>query len=144
MTVQPTYKTKDIKVPANPADLSYPSTFPVEIAMRVASVKDICAAYNFTQDEWRTFAADDNFRRDLAAATEMLREEGMSFKVKARLQSEELLKTSWNMIHEGTVPPAVRADLLKFTVRAAGLDGSKDQAKQAEAHAPLQIQINLG
>ena len=44
----------------------------------------------------------------------------------------------------GFVPPNVQADLLKFTIRAAGLDGSKDQAANAGAiGTALQININL-
>ena len=57
-----------------------------------------------------------------------------------------LLEKSWNMINDATglVPPNVKADLLKFTIRAAGLDGSKDQAANAGmVGTALQINIRL-
>jgi hypothetical protein len=38
----------------------------------------------------------------------------------------------------------VKADLIKFTIRAAGLDGSKDQAAAQGPQNALQININLG
>jgi hypothetical protein len=71
---------------------------------------------------------------------EAMQREGMSFRVKARLQSEALLETSWKMIHNQNTPSAVRADLIKHTHRVAGLE-PKEQPNQV---TPLNIQINLG
>lgn len=130
------------EVPRDPAALPYPPTLPVEIALRQMPVQAICEAYGIDQAEWNRLRYDPLFIEDLRKCVEELRKDGMSFKMKARLQSEELLKTSWNMIHdEANVPPAVRADLVKFTIRAAGLDGSKDQAAAAVVGNALQINI---
>lgn len=141
MDLMPTEYTS----PENPAEIgSYPPTLPVEIALRVAPVQEICAAYNISREEWDALRADPVFQRDLAAAVEMVKKDGMSFKLKAKLQSEELLKTSWRMIHSKNddVPASVRADLLKFTVRAAGL--AEPAEKAGGMQNTLQIQINLG
>jgi hypothetical protein len=91
------------------------------------------------------FGRSAGFIADLKAVVEELRKDGMSFKMKARLQAEELLKTSWRLIHSNNddVPPNVKADLIKFTIRAAGLDGSKDQAAAGSQSNALQININL-
>lgn len=125
----------------------YPPTFVVEIALQTASVKEICQEYNISRDDWNILRHDERFIADLTTARAELQKSGMSFKMKAQLQSEELLKTSWRMIHDtrGNVPASVRADLIKFTIRAAGLDGSKDQAANAQANAVagLSITINL-
>lgn len=130
--------------PPNPSEIgSYPPTFPVEIALRVAPLKDICAAYGITLEEWLELKEDPLFKRDLIAAVEMVKKDGMSFRLKAQLQSDELLKTSWRMIHAGPeVPPSVKADLLKFTVRAAGY--AEPAEKVGNMGNTLQIQINLG
>jgi len=129
----------------NPAEIgTYPPTLPVEIALRTAPLPDICAAYGISHDEWLVLKSDPVFLKDLAAAVELVKKDGMSFKLKAKLQSEELLKTSWKMIHSNNedVPASVRADLLKFTVRAAGL---AEPADKTGANANnLQININLG
>jgi len=131
--------------PENPAEIgNYPPTLPVEIALRTAPLQQICKEYNISHDEWLVLKEDPVFRADLAAAVELVKKDGMSFKLKAKLQSEELLKTSWRMIHSNNedVPASVRADLLKFTVRAAGL---AEPAEKAGANANnLQININLG
>lgn len=131
--------------PEDPADLGWPPTLPVELALRTASPQQIKDAYGYTDDQWEVLRQHPAFLKDLAAAVEMIRKEGMSFKMKARLQSEELLGRAWKMIHDqtGDVPPSVQADLLKFVVKVAGLDASKDQAAN-QPGAGLSININLG
>ena len=140
-----TTKSRALVRPSDPAELGFPPTLPIELAMRVAPVQQICAAYDITREEYEALRYDPNFRAAVKKARDMLKEEGMSFKMKARLQAEELLSTSWNLIHSDNdeVPPNVKADLIKFTIRAAGLDGSKDQAASQHNMTGLQININL-
>ena len=130
----------------DPATLSYPPTLPVEIALKEQTPKDICSDYGINAKEWSRLCKEPVFIEELRYWIAELRKDGMTFKIKAQLQSIELLKTSWNMIHhEPEIPASVRADLIKFTVRAAGLDGSKDQAAAAAVAAnALQINIVFG
>lgn len=134
------------EAPRDPSRLPYPPTLPVEIALRQQTPQEVCAAYGIDQVEWDRLRHDPVFVDDLKKWVVELRKEGMSFKIKARLQSEELLKRSWDMTHASyeDVPPSVQADLIKFTIRAAGLDGSKDQAANATAQAALQINLIFG
>lgn len=127
----------------NPAELGYPATFPVELALRVASPRKICEAYGISREEFEALVSDPHFMADLNRAKEMVRKEGMSFRLKAQLQSDELLKTSWKIIHDAKTPATVRADLIKFTIRVAGLDASKDQGQPGANGPSLNIQINL-
>ena len=140
-----TTKSQALVRPSDPAELGFPPTLPVELAMRLAPIPQICAAYDISKEEYEVLRHDPNFRAAVKQAREMLKQEGMSFKMKARLQAEELLSTSWNLIHASNddVPPNVKADLIKFTIRAAGLDGSKDQAANQHNMTGLQININL-
>lgn len=108
--------------PADPAKLGYPPTFPFEIAMRTSTTRAICEAYNISEEEWELIRADPTFLGDLERAVKIVAEEGMSFKIKAKLQAEELLKTSWRTIHDPQTPPNVRADLIKATMRWAEYD----------------------
>jgi|WetSurMetagenome_2_1015567.scaffolds.fasta_scaffold234583_2 hypothetical protein len=132
--------------PADPAELGWPPIFPIEIALRVAPIKEICDAHNITKGEWDHLRLDPGFQNVLAGYLKMLREEGgAGFKLKARIQAEELLKTSWEIIHGPDTPPAVKADLIKHTVRFAGLDASIDQKNNAGLSSNnFQININLG
>ena len=136
----PTSRTR----PENPAEIgTYPPTLPIEIALKVAPIKDICEAYGLSHEQWAELRLNPVFQRDLAAAVELVKKEGVSVKLKAQLQCEELLTTSWSMIHDasGAIPASVRADLIKHTFRVGGLV-EPPQASAANVPA-LNIQINL-
>lgn len=129
----------------DPARMGYPPTLPIEFALRTADPESIRQAYGYTEVEWLDIVQSDRFRKDVELSHEMLQLEGMTFKSKAKLQAEELLKTAWKMIHEqaGVIPPAVKADLLKFIIRVAGLDAGAEKGNSSPGNA-LQININLG
>lgn len=139
-----------VAAPTDPSDIGFPPTLPYELMMRVLPVKEIIDAYGLTQQEWDQLRVHPQFIEACRAAHKELQEEGASFRIKAKLQSEDLLKTSWNLIHDqtGDVAATVKADLIKFTWRVAGLDASVTQKAQAQAGAvaanALQININLG
>ena len=128
----------------DPASIGWPPTLPIEIALKTASLREIQAEYGYSDVEWAQLRDNMDFLSDLAAAVEMVKKEGMSFKLKARLQAEELLKTSWRLIHAPVdeVPSSVKADLVKATMRWAGYD-TKESAGGTGGNA-LNIQINLG
>jgi len=124
-------------------DLGYPATLPLELALRIATPKKICEAYGISKPEFETLCRNPTFIEDMKRARELVRREGMSFKLKAMIQSDELLKTSWGMIHNAALPATVRADLIKFTVRVAGLDASKDQGGDGADKPTFSTTVNL-
>lgn len=128
--------------PHDPARLGYPATLPIEIAMRTSSTRAVCEAYGIAEEEWEQIRHDPTFLADLQRAVDMLKEEGMSFRIKAKLQAEELLKTSWRMIHNPQTPPSVAADLIKSTARWAQYD-TPPSANQAQPGAGFSISINF-
>lgn len=129
----------------DPATIGWPATLPIELALKTASPQVLQAEYGYTNDEWQSLKYDPNFLMDLAAAVELVRKDGMSFKLKAKLQAEELLKTSWRLIHgpADEIPSSVKADLIKATMRWAGYDEKPGGSANATATNALQISINL-
>ena len=129
----------------DPSAIGYPATLPIEVALHAAPIRVLCEEYGLTREDWEQLRVNPLFVADVRAVAETLRRDGMSFKLKARLQSEELLKKTWEMIHAplADIPAAVRADLIKFTVRVAGLDAGLEKANAATGNN-LSIQINLG
>lgn len=125
----------------DPSWLGFPPMLAMEIAMRTAPVEEIVTGYGLNQDEWERLSVYPPFVRAVQTATEQLQEEGVSFKIKAKLQADALLSQSWKMIHDPLTPHAVRADLLKSTIRWAGHD-SRDAA--LTPGTALQININMG
>ncbi len=133
----------------DPTSLAWPPTLPIELALKTASPAELRIEYGYSEAEWAALPRNPAFMKDLAQACEMVRQEGMSFKLKARLIAEENLKQVWKMVHEnhGDVPPAVKAKLIELNARWAGFDpksnGEGGQAGGAVTNA-LQININLG
>jgi hypothetical protein len=68
----------------------------------------------------------------------------MTFRLKARAQAEELLTTSWTLIHSSDVSAAVKADLIKSTVKWGGLEPQKDFSGVDNQGGGVSITINLG
>ena len=144
MTVPATLEER-AKAANDPSTLGWPPTLAIEIALREQTVKEVCTAYGIDREEWSRISAHPAFRKELEVAVNMLKTEGMSFKIKARLQSEHLLGESWRLIHHDDTPATVKADLIKFTVKAAGLDASKDQGHAVGGGgSAFQINIQLG
>lgn len=136
-----------LNIARDPAELGYPATLPIEIALRTGTTREICEGYGLTHADWQRLRTDPIFVEHLARVVESLKKDGMSFKLKAQLQADELLKKSWAMIHSPSdmVPPAVQADLLKATIRWAGLDEKPgSRASEQQVVVPLQINLNLG
>lgn len=127
--------------PQDPAEIGFPPNLPLEIALHEHPVKDICEAYGIDHDRWLTLRESPLFRAAVARYVDLLKKEGMSFKLKAQMQSEALLKKSWQIIHDVDTPANVKADLIKNTFRAAGYD--KQEVAGGTANA-FQINIQLG
>jgi hypothetical protein len=135
-------------MPDDPSEIGFPSTLPLEIAMGTAPVKEICLSYGIGKSDWDELRFDPHFIQALEEAHTMLQQEGAMFKAKLRAQAEGVLQRNWQLIHSSTelVPPNVQADLIKFTINAAGLNASIDQKAKASNFANANannLQINL-
>lgn len=130
-------------LPRNPAFLGFPPMLPFELAMREDTVPNICKSYGIDREEFEALTDSPVFQKAFEDAKEGLRKEGMSFRIKARMQAEELLKQSWKMIYDESTPNAIRADLIKSTVRWAGYE-PKGGGENGGVNAGFQIIVNLG
>lgn len=107
------------------------------------SLNEIIARHNITANDILVFNADPVFLKKVEHYRNEVRDKGLTFKLKARAQAEELLTTSWLLIHDPAVSPAVKADLIKSTVKWAGLE-PKDAAPSEGGAGGVKITINLG
>jgi hypothetical protein len=124
-------------------DLGFSPLLPVELALKTAPVEAIYTSYGLTKDDFTELMTSPAFISAYKDAQALVKEEGMAFKLKAKMQAEEMLKVSWSLVHDKEVPPSVRADLLKWTSRVAGFE-PKNVEQGGPAQQPLNIQINLG
>ena len=99
--------------------------------------------HHVTAEELLVFNKDPVFLKKVKTYREEVRDKGMTFKLKARSQAEELLITSWSLIHSPDVSAAVKADLIKSTVKWGGLE-PKNEINMDGSGSGVKITINLG
>lgn len=145
MNMLSTFLERDSK---DPTELVWPPTLPIELALKTASPADLRLEYGYDEGEWAALRYNPVFLKELAGACELVRQEGMSFKLKAKLIAEENLKEVFKMTRDTACPPAVRGKLIELTARWAGFDprtnGEDGGAGGALAANTLNISINLG
>lgn len=104
-------------------------------------MSEMLSRHRISQDEILVFSKDPVFLKKVEHYREEVREKGLTFRMKARAQAEELLVTSWTLIHSPDVSAAVKADLIKQTVKWGGLE-PKNEA-EVTAGGGVRITINL-
>lgn len=127
----------------DPAKVAWPASLPIELALKTAAPQDLKDHYGFNDEEWTALRQNPVFIKELTDACDLVKQEGMTFRLKARLQAEALLETSWRLIHApgSEVPANVKADMIKTTFRVAGFDNK--EGVQGGNGTALNIQINL-
>jgi hypothetical protein len=107
------------------------------------SMQELMLRHRITAQDVLEFNADPLFLRKVDHYRGEIRDKGMTFRMKARAQAEELLTTSWLLIHDPAVSPAVKADLIKSTVKWGDLE-PKVSANAGGDGGGVRITINLG
>lgn len=107
------------------------------------TLQEVMGRHSIDANDLITFKRDPVFLKKVEAYREEVREKGMTFRLKARAQAEELLTTSYLLIHDPGVSPSVKADLIKSTVKWAGLEPKNDDNSEGSAGG-VRITINLG
>lgn len=131
----------------DPSQIGWPPTLCIELALKLGTAREICESHGIDKAQWDAIRTNPHFIGDLGRAVEALRSEGVAFKARSQLQAIELLKTSWQLIHAHDTPANVKADMIKATIRWAGLDASKDMTLAGvagKAGGGFSISINLG
>jgi hypothetical protein len=108
------------------------------------TMQEVMTRHKIDANDVLVFNADPVFLKKVEHYRGEIREKGITFKLKARAQAEELLTTSWMLIHDPGTSPAVKADLIKSTVKWAGLEPKGDVAVDGAGGGGVRITINLG
>lgn len=137
--------SSDAAFPASlrdPTELGFPPLLPLELALRIDKPEKICAVYGITRDQFAEIVKHPVFVKAYHEVAESLKVDGMSFKLKCKMISEDTLKTVYGMIQNPNISDPVRADLMKAVTRWAGYDAKANDT--AGAGGQFNIQINLG
>lgn len=108
------------------------------------SLDEIKDRHRIDADDLLVFNKDPVFLKRVETYRDEVKEKGLTFRLKARAQAEELLTTSYMLIHDPAVSPAVKADLIKSTVKWAGLEPKNTENDNNPGTGGVKIMINLG
>jgi hypothetical protein len=107
------------------------------------TVPELMQRHSISPDQLIAYNQDSMFLKKVEHLREEVKEKGMTFRLKAKAQAEELLTTSWTLIHSPEVSASVKADLIKSTVKWGNLEPQKDAVNMEGGSGGVTIQINL-
>lgn len=102
----------------------------VELALHMDDAANVFARYHYTVEEAADLCESPAFITLLQRVTEEVRTNGLSFRMRAKAISEDLLPHAYDMATDPLCSSAVRADLIKWAARVAGNEPKeKDESK---------------
>jgi hypothetical protein len=112
----------------------------VDLALEIDAIPTILERYGLTEDAFNTLSEVPAFRRELALTMREVREDGLSFASKARVQAETYLEELDRMVYAPDTPAGVRLDCIKSVVTWGRL--LPQEAKQDTTNA-TQVVVNI-
>lgn len=114
-----------------------------ELALEMAPPLETFAKYGYTTDQATALLTKPSFVVVLRKYRDEILAGGVSFKLKARVQAEDLLTHSYEIATDPETPASVRADLIKWTAAVAGLGPPKEQQKGEGASQSAGFTLNI-
>jgi hypothetical protein len=120
----------------------WPPSLPLELALEPGKEEEVLNRYNMTDEQLTVLLASNAFKVAYQNARKMVSEEGMSFKMKARVLAEQHLTTMDDLICAPTTSASTKGALIDKLVKWADLEpqNKKDSSGNSQA---VNIQINL-
>jgi len=118
----PGYKARSV------GEMSFDPRLAYEIALDIDEPGETYRRYGYEEDAAVTLSNDPAFKRTVVAYKDEIKTSGIGFKLKAKIQAEDLLTHSYQIATDPEVPASVRADLIKWTAKVAGYEPKDDNA----------------
>lgn len=118
-----------------------PSPWHARLPFDIALGEDrqaLCDRYNLSHAELDALFYVPAFRREVADHTRMIREDGVTFRQKARVQAEMYLEVLDELVGSADVSASTKLDAIKSVVKWADLE-----PKVEKAVGPVQPQFNI-
>lgn len=133
------------KITSVPLQRNWTDRFALDLAMSLEGSGDkipvLLETHGYTQEELQAFLQDPLFEQRVREFQGQLKEKGLTFKMKARVQAELLLDTAWDVIHHPDTGAPVKADLIKWMSKVAGFESDKGSGGNNNG---VVININMG
>jgi hypothetical protein len=128
--------------PESAAEMTFDPRLAYEVALGVDGADALFAKYGLAREQAVALLGSAAFIGTVKRYKEEFTTTGISFKLKAKIQAEDLLTHSYLMATDPEVPFPVRADLIKWTARVAGLE-PKDKDGGGGAAAGFTLNISF-
>ena len=92
----------------------------IELALHMEAPDEVFASHHYTPEQAAELVESPAFIAMLERVTKDVREQGLSFRHKAKAISEEVLPIALDMMTDTYISAAVRADLIKWVAKVAG------------------------
>lgn len=136
----PVIHTSHLKAPTS---TPWDSRLVLDLALGVDSLQDILDRYDLNHEEYNALSTTPAFRRDLAQAIKDIREDGLSFSTKARIQAETYLPILDEMVNSLETPASVRLEAIRSTVAWGRLEPKNSKGDEVKNATQINVNINF-
>ena len=131
--------------PEGANDLTFDPRLAFELSLGVHDVTETFKKYGLDPAQARALMARPEFIAKVKEYKAEVTDSGLSFRLKAKLQAEDLLAVSYALVQNAETPAPVRADLIKWTAKMADLEPAVGKGVgMAGAGFSLNIMIGSG
>jgi hypothetical protein len=125
--------------PLSVAGMTFDPRLTFELALGLSASDKIFERYGYDQDSALALAKNPIFQAAYKAYVDDVKEHGITFRAKARIQAEDLLAHSYEIATDTQAPYAVRADMIKWTAKVADYEPKPNVADAPSNGFALQI-----
>jgi len=115
----------------------------LDLALAIEDTTPILERYSLSEDDYSSLMRTPSFRRDLALTMREVRENGLSFKHKARVQAESYLEVLDQLVYSPATPASTRLDGIKQAVTWGDLSPKEGKGGDVQNAQQINISINF-
>lgn len=114
-----------------------------ELALRLEPPEEVFARYQLTVEAAKELIASPPFNEMLVRIEAEVKEQGLTFRAKARIMAEDLLKDGYEMATDANTQQSVRADLIKWFTKVGDLEPAAKKDEGVKSGQGLTLAITF-
>lgn len=115
----------------------------LDLAIGVDGLNEILPRYGLSEREFNILSETSSFRRELALTMREVRENGIPFYSKAKVQAESYLEIIDDLVYNPETPASVRLEAIRSTVKWGKLEPTKEVKDDALNATQINVNINF-
>lgn len=129
--------------PSTATDITFDPRIAYELALAMDKPTVIFEKYGYSQEDAVAFIQNAAFMGTVRKYREEILAGGIGFKLRAKIQAEDLLTHSYLIATDPETPAAVRADMIKWTAKVAGYEPTAGEKAGGAAGAGFTLNITF-